>query len=740
MTGKATLAASDFATAEGNSKPYIAANTTALVAAIASEPAEGAAGSYHLYLVTNNAGTITPTDLGTVATINGPLTNENFGRSSGQVEGLATFTNSGTTLTLDETVTGVVAPVTVVLGDTGGSVKISGNSDEQATGDATVKTTALTFSGTPVETNVSFTGTAGYGTDSSTPLVVTGATDDVSFALTSGAADYLETDGGVVTGQLDETDEVVGTFAYAPDDEAVSKALNVEGGKLVSASGLTLSSAEVGTAATFSGTLETSTAAKLLITGTDAVDISSLASEDSTTGLKSTMVDLDLGSSDDGQKIKMTGAQFAQFTGTLTGKAYTDTEATGDKIVISDNKITYTAKTTADAGEAKLVAFAGTISAQEGTIAISGTDTVDVSDTSTTPVNWDGFTTLDLATDANSNTLTLTSDQLALFTDAITGDTHAADDTVNPVITAATDKLVVKAGTETTVDLSNATGVTVDLSDTSWTAESTPVLPTITFGNNAQHVVMTAAVYNAISAAETVSTNMSGAKATDVVELSAAVNGNVNGGVATIQLANATNAATLVKVGENGASVIAGSTGDTITSSAGDDTITLGDGADTVIFAAAASNGTDEIKEFAAGSGKDVLDLNTNLSMTKLLSGALSDATGVSDAATPLALTTNASGTALSVDGAAFIATVSSDDAAGVTALFGTEGTSFSLTDGTGHCVVLSTTNNSLPENAGDYGVWYVSNDGGTYSATQIATVGVDDADGLLIGNFDVSA
>ena len=171
----------------------------------------------------------------------------------------------------------------------------------------------------------------------------------------------------------------------------------------------------------------------------------------------------------------------------------------------------------------------------------------------------------------------------------------------------------------------------------------------------------------------------------------------------------------------------------------GADTITLGNGADTVQFAA--SGAGDHVNNFTSGAGKDVLDFSALIgeSSAKAFSGALTAATEVTSATATLALTT-ASGTdnAMNVDNGIFFASASDKDA--VAALFGANAGAFTLTDDTGKAIVLGVEGNDL-ENVTSIIAYVVSNSGGTFTATEVATIGVAEgtADGFVAANVGVT-
>ena len=429
------------------------------------------------------------------------------------------------------------------------------------------------------------------------------------------------------------------------------------------------------------------------------------------------------------QEVTMKGAQFAAFS-SITGA-----EA-GDSIELDDNKLVLTS----DASTA-LTAFDGTLTATNGTLIVPDA-TATISDAVATKLGT-SFTKLDLtkdatgATKAESNTVTMSSDLFAKFTAGIDADTYVpADPSTDPATVEVKDTVVVTNGTTKAVNVSQAGNAVIDLTDTGW---STTALPEVTFGANV-HVKMAADVYN--TAADTAATYLKSVAATDTIEIAAAITteGALKGSAATIQLADSANSVTLTAVSNTGVTVKAGSAGDTFVSSAKDDTITLGDGADTVKFAA--TNGEDTINEFTSGASKDVLDFSAfvgDSETAKVFSGALTDASEIQDGTTPLQLTTVTATGATNVDNGIFFATAA--DAAAAKGLFNDSADNkFTVTANTGHAVVLGVTGTDLTT-VTSITAYDVTYDGADFTATKIATIGVDagTADDFVAANVGVA-
>ena len=715
-------------------KAYVCTSTTASLTGPATGTAfvalltDASSHTYTLKTVTTSGETV----LGTLVA-DGDLAGKNFGLAEVAVAGLATV--DGTKVTLDMSKS-ADAGVTVTLTPTGtkyASVKQQNNVQEQVTSQPTGAVTELDLGATAPTANnqVTVKASGGFSDGSSNAVSIKNANEFVEVQLTSGSADKVDVVDATakITGTMDAGDVLSGSFVLG----TAPQALTVTSGKMTATDASTYSF-EGGT---YAGALDGQLAAgtKIAVTGEDAVDLKevTLATGINTLLLNETSKD---------NKVTLTGAQFAQFSTLTAGDDK-------DVVTISDNAITYTAKTTPDTGHAKVVSFNGTIKATSGTVKIASTEAVDLH----TGVTLDGFTTLDMQAGdgaAASNTVAVTADQLKAFT-TVKADAYSAA-IAEPVKAEVKDTIqVYKGASDTKVDLTNVKDAYVDLvaDSTNWTGENADHTAQVTFGTNAQHVVMATAMYN--FAAGTAATYLVGAKAGDVVELSAAVTADaaVKASTATVQLSDAEqNAVTLTAVGDAGVTVKAGSKGDTFTSSAKDDSITLGEGIDTVKFAQ--ENGKDTVNGFTGGLAAakgDKIDLSAFLTSAKVINGAdLESATAVSNANTALALTNvKADHTAIDADECVFLATAA--DAAAVKGLFGGETGQFSLTTGKVAVVLATTADGTTGKELSDMTsveVYYVTgNDtAANITAAQVATVnlvGTNTLDSLLAANLGVA-
>ena len=181
--------------------------------------------------------------------------------------------------------------------------------------------------------------------------------------------------------------------------------------------------------------------------------------------------------------------------------------------------------------------------------------------------------------------------------------------------------------------------------------------------------------------------------------------------------------------GSLGDSINGGLSNDTLSGRAGDDTLSGGGGSDTFVFeSTAAGNGLDSITGFISGNGvdRDVIDLSSFLipGGSVFQNGAAAD--GINAFAAGEGAGVNINNRVVLFDAPGGL------NEAGVAALVGGS-PNFSLS--TGQRAVIVVGNDAASEAVS---VFFVTNVGGTVSASKVADLNAFDLDTLVLGNFNL--